>query len=159
EHVGREGERAPAAGAEHAAHLVQLVGAARRDRDVGPGGAQRERDRAPDAAPAAGHERDAAGEARALRHARLSTAGVRATARRPEATPARPPALLPLARPLAHQGLQLRDRPLDLGLPRAARRDQAVGVLELAERLLELAAQPRGERQVVEALGLVALAP
>src|SRR2546426_2720282 len=76
-----------------------------------------------------------------------------------EAAPARPSPLLPLARALAHQRLQLRDRLLDLRLPPAARRDQAVGVLELAERLLELAAQPRGERQVVEALGLVALAP
>src|SRR5436305_1100440 len=73
--------------------------------------------------------------------------------------PARPPALLPLARALAHQRLQLGDRPLDLRLPRAARRDPAVGLLELAERLLELAAQPRGERQVVEPLGLVALPP
>src|SRR6266478_6462175 len=76
-----------------------------------------------------------------------------------EAAPARAPALLPLARALAHQRLQLRDRLLDLRLPPAARRDQAVGVLELAERLLELAPQPRGERQVVEALGLVALPP
>src|SRR5438874_2182763 len=78
---------------------------------------------------------------------------------RAEAAPARPPALLPLARALAHQRLQLGDRPLDLRLPRAARRDPAVGLLELAERLLELAAQPRGERQVVEPLGLVALPP
>src|SRR2546427_341547 len=78
---------------------------------------------------------------------------------RAEAAPARPPALLPLARTLAHQRLQLGDRPLDLRLPRAARRDPAVGLLELAERLLELAAQPRGERQVVEPLGLVALPP
>src|SRR5436309_14825799 len=78
---------------------------------------------------------------------------------RAEAAPARPPALLPLTRTLAHQRLQLGDRPLDLRLPRAARRDPAVGLLELAERLLELAAQPRGERQVVEPLGLVALAP
>src|SRR5438093_3890547 len=76
-----------------------------------------------------------------------------------EAAPARPPALLPLARALAHQRLQLRDRLLDLRLPPAARRDAAVGLLELAERLLQLAAQPRGERQVVEALGLVALPP
>src|SRR6266403_116420 len=65
----------------------------------------------------------------------------------------------PLARALAHQRLQLRDRLLDLGLPPAPRRDQVIGVLELAERLLQLAAQPRGERQVVEALGLVAIAP
>src|SRR5439155_11390012 len=76
-----------------------------------------------------------------------------------EAAPARAPALLPLARALAHQRLQLRDRLLDLRLPPAARRDAAVGLLELAERLLQLAAQPRGERQVVEALGLVALPP
>src|SRR5438034_4330569 len=76
-----------------------------------------------------------------------------------EAAPARPRALLPLARALAHQRLQLRDRLLDLRLPPAPRRDQTVGVLELAERLLQLAAQPRGERQVVEALGLVALPP
>src|SRR5438445_2460395 len=75
-----------------------------------------------------------------------------------EAAPARPSPLLPLARALAHQRLQLRDRLLDLRLPPAPRRDQAIGVLELAERLLQLAAQPRGERQVVEALGLVALA-
>src|SRR5438132_2320231 len=76
-----------------------------------------------------------------------------------EAAPARAPALLPLARALAHQRLQLRDRLLDLRLPPAARRDAAVGLLELAERLLQLAPQPRGERQVVEALGLVALPP
>src|SRR5205823_159871 len=63
------------------------------------------------------------------------------------------------ARALAHQRLQLRDRLLDLRLPPAARRDAAVGLLELAERLLQLAPQPRGERQVVEALGLVALPP
>src|SRR2546428_1898398 len=76
-----------------------------------------------------------------------------------EAAPARAAALLPLARALAHQRLQLGDRPLDPRLPRAARRDPAVGLLELAERLLELAPQPGGERQVIEALGLVALAP
>src|SRR5438093_380947 len=76
-----------------------------------------------------------------------------------EAAPARPPPLLPLARALAHQRLQLRDRLLDLRLPPAPRCDQAIGVLELAERLLQLAAQPRGERQVVEALGLAALPP
>src|SRR2546425_9000820 len=78
---------------------------------------------------------------------------------RAEAAPARPPALLLLARSRAHQRLQPGDRPLDLRLPRADRRVPAVGLLELAERLLELAPQPGGERQVIEALGLVALAP
>src|SRR5438034_9910923 len=72
---------------------------------------------------------------------------------RAEAAPARPPALLPLARALAHQRLQLGDRPLDLRLPRAARRDPAVGVLQLAARRPQLAPPPRGDPRGAAPLG------
>src|SRR5262245_44008333 len=55
------------------------------------------------------------------------------------ATPAAAP-LFALARPLAYEGLELLDGLLDLSLAGTVLRKQLLGALELAERLLQIAA-------------------
>src|SRR3989442_13165720 len=68
------------------------------------------------------------------------------------------PALQTLAGPLADEGAELVDRLLDLGVMRTTFGEQGLRVLELAERLLEVAAQPRSHGEVVEAVPFLSLA-
>src|SRR5207249_11330514 len=64
----------------------------------------------------------------------------------------------PLACPLADEGAELVDRLLDLGVVRTPFGEQGLRVLELAERLLEVAAQLRGHGEVVETFPFLSLA-
>src|SRR5512132_2122261 len=70
----------------------------------------------------------------------------------PPATP-----LPPLHHPVANDRLELVDRFGELPLPRRAVGLELVALLEVAERLLEVAAQARGDGQVVEARTLLPL--
>src|SRR5262245_30013306 len=67
-------------------------------------------------------------------------------------------AFLALALTLAHDRTQLLDRLLHFLFARAVRWEQRLRALEMAERLLELTAQTRGDREVIETLRLITLA-
>src|SRR5262249_8800205 len=68
-------------------------------------------------------------------------------------------AAAPLHHLASHDGLELVRRLGDLLLARRAVRLELVALLEVAERLPEIAAEPRRDREVIEALALLALPP